>query len=106
MRTTAIALLALIAGLTLSARLHADGKEVFEKNCKSCHGPDAKGVATMATAFKVEPTALDLTDVATKGKPDADLAKIASDGQGKMPPFGKKLSADDIKAVVSYLKGL
>lgn len=106
MRTTAIVLLALIGGLTLPVNLHADGKEIFEKNCKTCHGPDAKGVAAMATAFRVDAGAMDLTDAATKGKADADLAKIVSDGQGKMPPFGKKLSADDIKGVVSYLKGL
>ena len=40
MRTTAIVLLALIGGLTLPVNLHADGKEIFEKNCKTCHGPD------------------------------------------------------------------
>lgn len=97
-----------LGSLIWSGPLRADGKEIFDKNCKACHGPDGKGSATMATGLKVDPSALDLTKAATKGKSDADLVKVVTDGKGgtAMTGFGKKLNPDQIKEVVTFTKGL
>lgn len=98
---------AVLVSLAWSGSLHADGKEIFEKNCKSCHGADGKGSAAMATGMKVDASALDLTKVATKGKPDAELEAVVKDGKGgKMPAFGTRLNADQIKDVVKFIKAL
>lgn len=107
-RISLIMLSAVLGSLIWSGPLRADGKEIFDKNCKACHGPDGKGSATMATGLKVEASLLDLTKAATKGKPDADLAKIIADGKEgtKMTGFGKKLTPDQITELVTFTKGL
>lgn len=99
---------ALLSLVAWSGWLHADGKEVFDKNCKACHGADAKGTASMATAMKIDASNLDLTKAATKGKADADLTKIVTDGKEgtKMIGFGKKLDATQIQDVVKFIKTL
>ncbi len=88
--------------------LHADGKETFDKSCKTCHGADGKGSAAMATGMKIDPLLLDLTKAATKGKPDADLVKVVTEGKAgtSMMGFGKKLDAAQIQEVVTFIKGL
>ncbi len=90
----------------LSVTALADGKTNYDAKCKACHGADAKGNPAMATGMKVEPAKLNLTDE-TKGRPDADLAKVVTDGQGgKMPSFKGKLTDAEIAEVVTYFKGL
>jgi mono/diheme cytochrome c family protein len=37
---------------------------------------------------------------------DADLTKVITDGKGKMPAYKGKLSADEIKALVAYIRTL
>ena len=96
-----------LVSLAWSGSLYADGKEIFEKSCKACHGADGKGNAAIATGMKVDATLLDLTKAATKGKPDAELEATIKDGKGgKMPAFGTRLNADQIKDVVKFIKGL
>jgi mono/diheme cytochrome c family protein len=80
------------------------GKEIYQKRCQSCHGPDGKGNAKVAQALKtqIEP----ITTPAILGKPEAELLKVIADGQGKMPPFGQVISEQDQRAVLSYIKQL
>ena len=35
---------------------------------------------------------------------DADAAKIIADGKGKMKPFQDKLTPDEIKGLVAYIR--
>lgn len=105
-RVITIAFALVFGTLLLSDLAHADGAAVYAK-CKGCHGADGKGNAAMATGMKVDAAALDLTKAATKAKSDADLEIMVKDGRGgKMPAFGAKLSADQIKEVVKFIKGL
>jgi mono/diheme cytochrome c family protein len=80
------------------------GKEIYQKHCQSCHGPDGKGNAKVAQALKtpIEP----ITTPAILGKPEAEPLKAIADGKGKMPPFGKVISEQDQRAVLSYIKQL
>ena len=81
-----------------------DGKKLFEGKCTQCHGKDAKGVAKMAKVLKVDPVNVDLTRADAVTLTDQDAAKTISDGKKKMPSFKAKLSADQIKAVIQYLR--
>jgi mono/diheme cytochrome c family protein len=104
---------AIVAGtvLLVSAAAHVaradDGKAVFEKNCVPCHGASGKGDGPAGKALKPPPG-----DFATtlKGVSDADITKLVTEGGkplGKShAAFGKKLSDDQIKTVVQYVKGL
>ena len=86
-----------------------DAKAAYDKNCVACHGAAGKGDGAAAKMLKPPPQ-----DFATalKGKSDADVAKVIKEGGkavGKspsMPAYGSKLSDDQIKGVVDYIKGL
>lgn len=82
------------------------GKKIFDTKCATCHGTDAKGKPAMAKMFKVEPVELDLTSAGPAGKKDEELTKTISDGKNKMPAYSKQLKADEIKAVVGYVRTL
>lgn len=95
---------AIIAGAVLfaSAARAEEGKAIYDKNCVSCHGASGKGDGPAAKVMKPPPK-----DFATalKGKTDADVAKVITEGkaEGKNHPvFAKKLSEDQIKAVAKY----
>ncbi len=81
-----------------------DAAPLYKKNCAACHGADAKGNPAMAKMFKVEPGALDLVDEATLAKSDEEIAKMLTAGKGKMPAFKAKLTGDEIKALINFLR--
>jgi len=81
----------------------SEGKEVFDKSCKACHGADGQGNPGMAKMLKVEMRALGSKEV--QAQSDADLKKIITQGKGKMkaPP---NLSAKQVDDVVAFLRTL
>ena len=96
----------LIAGV-VSAHA-ADAKELWDKNCKKCHGEDGKG----QTAMGKKAGAKDYTDAKVQAdlKDDA-MAKAIKEGvkdgeKTRMKAFGEELSADDIKGLVAYFRTL
>jgi mono/diheme cytochrome c family protein len=91
--------LAIVATMALPL-FAADGAVVFKtKGCAGCHGAD--GTKAMP-AMGVKP--LNSPDV--KAKSDAQLTNTITKGEGKMPAYGAKLSADEIKAAVVYVRSL
>lgn len=83
-----------------------NGKTLYEKNCKSCHGIDGKGNPKMAKSLKINLTKLDLTDEETVKKPDDNLVNVTREGAGKMKGYESKLSGEEIKAIVTYIRTL
>lgn len=83
-----------------------DGKELYEKSCKMCHGIDGKGNAKLAQGMKIKPELLDLTKQETKNKKDEILKEIVSDGIGKMKGFKDKLKTDDTSLIVAHVRTL
>ena len=85
-----------------------EAKQLYEKSCNNCHGPSGKGDGPASKMLK--PPAADFA-TALKGKSDADLAKVIKDGgkavgkSAMMPAFGAKLTDDQIKGIVEYVKG-
>jgi cytochrome c6 len=95
--TTALLAPAALAG-------EADGKAVYDKQCATCHGPDGSGNPSMKSVFGEKELDIARTEIA--GKKNEELAKVISEGKGKMPAAGKSLSAADKQAVVAYVKSL
>lgn len=82
----------------------SEGKAVYDKACKSCHGAQGQGNPGMAKMLKVEMKALGSKDV--QDKSDDDLKKIITEGTGKMKPVAsvKGKQVDDVIAFVRTLK--
>jgi mono/diheme cytochrome c family protein len=77
----------------------ADGAAIFKTKCAACHGAD--GMKSMP-AMGVKP----LVSPEVKSKSDAQLITAITNGEGKMPAFNGKLSGDEIKATVAYVRSL
>jgi mono/diheme cytochrome c family protein len=97
-------LLGVLAAVSTSATAQgADGKAVYEANCKKCHGATGKP----SDAIKKMNPKIETLDAAFFAKrTDADLVKQIAEGKDKMKPFKDKLKADEIAAVAKYMRTL
>ena len=89
----AVAMFILIPNLSWAE----DGAALFKAKCAACHGADAAGKPAMK--------APSLISDEEKKKSDDDLAKAIA-GTAKHPAPVKGVSADDAKAIVSYIRTL
>ena len=107
MRNKLVAILAGLGMLGASATgalaAEAAGKAVFDKSCVGCHGADGKGNPGMAKVLGEK--GLNLTSKEVSAKSDDQLLKVIAEGEGKMPAQSK-LSKDEQKAVLSYVRSL
>jgi mono/diheme cytochrome c family protein len=84
----------------------ADVKENWDKNCAKCHGADGKGQTKMGR----QSGAKDYTDPKVQAEfDDAKGALVIKEGvkegaKEKMKGFGDKLSDEEIKALVGYVR--
>jgi cytochrome c5 len=91
--TIAVALFVLIPSLSWAD----DGATIYKAKCAMCHGADAAGKPAAKIPSLITPEA--------KAKSDADLTKAVAE-TAKHPGPVKGLSADDVKAVVTYVRSL
>ena len=80
----------------------ADGAAIYKSKCAMCHGADGKAQTSMGKSMKIR----DFTSADVQKQSDAELVKITSDGKGKMPSYKAKLSAEEIDAVVKFIRTL
>jgi mono/diheme cytochrome c family protein len=86
--------------LPIAPIVAADGKAIFMKKCKKCHGPDGKANTKMGKKHEID---------AIPGKlSKAKIIKIVKNGKPKtkMKSFSKKLTPEEIDAVASFVKTL
>ena len=76
----------------------AEGKAIYEKSCKSCHGADGKGNPTIAKMMKVE-----LKPVSSAS--DAEIKEAIAKGKGKMKPVAS-VTGKQVDDVIAYVKTL
>jgi mono/diheme cytochrome c family protein len=98
-----------IAGLLLAtgaATNAAEAKANWDKHCAKCHGVDGKGQTKMGK----QAGAKDYTDPKVQAElKDENAIKIIKeglsvDGKKKMDPYADKLSDDEVKALVAYIR--
>jgi len=90
----------LLLALALPIAAFADGAAIFKTKCTPCHGSDGSGQTPIGKNLKVR----DLRSAEAQKLTDAEITKVLTDGKGKMPK--SKLPADDIKAVIAFVRGL
>jgi cytochrome c6 len=97
-RTLSAAVLAAFAlGAAGSARAE-DAAALYNAKCAVCHAKDGKGDTAMGKKLGVKPFAASASE--------ADLAKVTTEGKGKMPAYKGKVSDADIQALAKYMKTL
>ena len=105
MRMTLLAIGLVI--VVASAARAADVKENWEKNCLKCHGADGKGNTKMGKQSGVK----DYTDPKVQEElKDENALKIIKEGivekgKKKMDPYKDKLTEDEIKALIAFIRG-
>ncbi len=89
--------------VAVSAATTADGKELYAKHCKSCHG--AKGLGDGAKAATLDVSCSDFSTKKFQGLTDGEIFFQISEGKGKMPAFKKTIpDANSRWAIVNYLR--
>ena len=83
-------------GVTLYAT-EPHPSELFKKYCAKCHGDDGKSDTMRGRHFMARKFA-DAEWLA--GVTDAELIKSVTNGKEDMPPFGKKLTPEQIESLV------
>ncbi|HMJ48870.1 MAG TPA: cytochrome c [Ferruginibacter sp.] len=88
---------------TATAESLKEGKELWAKQCQSCHGKSGKGDGSKAPQLKTE--AGNFTLPATQKQSDGSLFYKITEGRGDMPSFKKKIpDAEDIWSLVNYMR--
>jgi cytochrome c6 len=79
-----------------------DAAKIFKANCTLCHSDDGSGNSATGKALKAK----DLRSDEVQTQSDAALNEAITKGKGKMPAFGNKIKPDDVKGLVTYIRGL
>ena len=83
------------------AGLADDAEALYKSKCQVCHGADGKG---RAAGQKLG--AKDFHSPEVQKQTDAELIELTKQGKGKMPAYDKKLTDDQIKQLIKYIRGL
>lgn len=102
---TSICIIAIATLINLSAAslwAQTAGEATFKTKCAACHGADGKGETVMGKKLGAH----NLGSPEVQNQTDVQLAGIVTKGQNKMPGYGEKLTADEINALVKYIRSL
>lgn len=91
------------AGRSASNSGHAArGKALYERHCAACHGAEGKG-----DGYKLlGPDPANFLSPSMKGKPEAELLKTIHDGKPNMPAWKYRLSDQQARDVIAYIRTL
>ena len=85
------------------AAVIASGKELWAKNCKSCHGAKGLGDGPKGASLKTHPG--DFSSAAFQAGTDGELFFRTNTGRDEMPGYEKKIpDANDRWALVAYMR--
>jgi mono/diheme cytochrome c family protein len=98
-----LSLLALVAFVFSGSALAADKatEELYVAKCAKCHGNDG-----VATAVGKKLGAKDFSDPEVMKASEKEMTEVTAAGRKKMPAYDKKLKADELKALVAYVREL
>lgn len=100
-------LMALVATASRGAaqQAPADGAALYARQCAGCHGAAGVPNPAMVRSLGAIP---DFTDArGVTAQPDSVLQAVVAAGKGRnMPTYRSRLTAEQIRVVVSYVKTL
>ena len=98
-RILAVAVLLMMVAPTALA---GDSAALYKTKCAVCHSADGSGDSAMGK----KTGAHDFRSPEIQKMTDAQLTEITVQGKNKMPGYDKKLTADEIKGLVAYVREL
>ena len=85
----------------------ADGHQLFETNCVTCHGKNGAGNGKLAATLNPKPTNLSSGDRIASISPFQVYNTVSMGVEGTaMPSFGRKLTNKQLWAIAFYVKSL
>jgi mono/diheme cytochrome c family protein len=101
---TLLALALASAGMAcaLSSAHAQSASSNYSAKCAMCHSADGSG----ATPAGKSMGAIPFKSAALIKASDADLIAATTNGKGKMPAYGAKLTAPQIKQLIAYVRTL
>lgn len=97
-RLAVVAVVLAMLALPLATFAADEAADLYKSKCAMCHGPDGKG--------KMAGTK-DLGSAEVQKMSDADLTATLTNGKPpKMPAYKGKLTDDQIKSLVAYVRTL
>ena len=81
------------------------GDKLFTVNCAQCHGAKGGGDGKVGEVCAPKPPAIG-TKYNNASKPDGYFYFRIYSGQGQMPPFGYKLTPEEISSIVLHVRKL
>lgn len=102
--TVVVAALTLMKTTTVLAQ--ADAAATYAQKCAMCHGKAGAGDGAAAAALNPKPPDFTTAEF-QKARTDEALVAVITDGKSPMmPSYKSQLSADEITALVAYLRTL
>jgi mono/diheme cytochrome c family protein len=95
-------MLACVLAAAVFANAQGPVAGMYKTNCAPCHGVTGDANTAAGKAFKVPSFSSD----SVLRDSDADLLAIAKNGKGKMPAWHDKLSDDQLKSLVTFIRSL
>lgn len=89
--------------LISSAPLAAQGgASLFKSRCAGCHGTDGSGNTSIGKSMKLR----DFASEDVQKLSNAELTSIITNGKGAMPSYKDKLTAAEIRDLVTFIRTL
>lgn len=102
LKLNSVVAICLAASIVTPAFAQSGGADTYKAKCAMCHGADGLGATPAGKAMKAasfkDPTVVNATD--------SQLLAIVKSGKNKMPAYASKLTDDQIKGVVKYIRSL
>jgi mono/diheme cytochrome c family protein len=99
---TRTVLTAALLSLGAAGACAEDATALYKSKCQACHGADGKG--DTAAGKKLGVKDFHAPEVAKMS--DSELFDITKKGKDKMPGYDKKLTDDQIKELITYIRSL
>jgi cytochrome c6 len=93
---------AFLSSFMLALSAQDTAASLYKTKCALCHAPDGSGSGSVGTQLNVPNLRLRQAQALTGDQ----WTQITEDGKGKMPAYKGRLSDDEIKQVVVYVREL
>jgi len=99
---TAMLAIAFLFAFTTRTFAQDDAAALYKVKCQVCHGPDGKGDTPAGKKLEVK----DFHSPEVAKMSDAELIEAVKKGKGKMQGYEGKLTDDQIKSLIKYIRSL